>query len=278
MARKTFIGDIHSAADDLRVLLSDPVIRDSQIIFLGDYIDGQDQRRFSDHVETNALDPLGVLDILMTRVNECGDVALLGNHDELWVETAKGDRDNYQMWQRKSNGQLQSKLGIQETSLAAVSAALCRKPLRKYTEFLDQMPLEWEDHNILAVHAGLNWQHSLRKQRDDDLLNIRRNYLFRNAHDQKKWHRNELGKVIVTGHTPVQHLEGTGKPGYLKMQASAHDVPRYLINSGSRSLAYDSGITALTLDKSGAIVQSKRVVKGRLYPGEQVMTEDLVSN
>lgn len=40
MAEYTFIGDIHSAADDLAVLLADTSITKTRLIFLGDYIDG----------------------------------------------------------------------------------------------------------------------------------------------------------------------------------------------------------------------------------------------
>lgn len=46
MAEYTFIGDIHSAADDLAVLLADTSITQTRLIFLGDYIDGTAGRHF----------------------------------------------------------------------------------------------------------------------------------------------------------------------------------------------------------------------------------------
>ncbi|GEO70390.1 metallophosphoesterase [Levilactobacillus acidifarinae] len=275
MTKITFVGDIHSAADDLRALLRDPVIRKNQIIFVGDYIDGQAKRRFSDHTETNRLDPLGVLDILMARVAR-GDVALLGNHDELWVETARQNADDYLLWQHKSGHQLADQLGIHATKLAAVAAALNRKPLRKYTEFLANLPLTWENAHLFAVHAGLNWHRALDRQRPEDLLDIRGPYFYQNT-TKDKWHANQLGKIIITGHTPVQKLTGTGV-GYLKMQANAHDVPRYLINAGSRSKHFDGGISALTLTATGQFVQEKRAIKGHLYDGNQRVTEKMIRN
>lgn len=277
MAKITFVGDIHSAADDLRVLLTDPTIRHSRLIFVGDYIDGQDQRRFSNHVEHTQLDPLGVLDILMTRVTRYGDVALLGNHDELWVETARKNATDYKLWRHKSGHQLAQQLGIHATKLSAVAAALHEKPLRKYTDFLASLPLTWENDTLFAVHAGLNWHRTLQRQRTKDLLDIRGPYFYQNAAKPTKWHKNRLGKIIITGHTPVQKLCATGY-GYLKMQANDHDTPRYLINGGSRSKRFDSGISALTLTSSGRFVQEKRVIKGHLYDGHQKVTEKMISD
>lgn len=276
MTKITFIGDIHSAADDLQVLLRDPVICQNKIVFIGDYIDGKAKRHFSDHTETNVLDPLGVLDILMDRVARCGDVALLGNHDELWVATAKQDGDGYAEWREKAGHQLADKLGITATKLVAVAAALNAKPLRRYTQFLESLPLTWSNDRIVAVHAGLNWRRPFRRQRKRDLLAIRGDYYFEGRGKHEQWHHNDLGKIIVTGHTPVQRL-GVHSHGYIKMQANAHDVPRYLINDGSRSKRFDSGIFALTLNGSGKIVQTKKVINGVLYDGEQKVTEAMVS-
>lgn len=78
----TFIGDIHSASDDLKVLLNAINTEEDRLIFLGDYIDGTATRHFSKHEETQLIDPLGVLDILMNRVNQHSDIVLLGNHDD----------------------------------------------------------------------------------------------------------------------------------------------------------------------------------------------------
>lgn len=277
MTKVTFIGDIHSAVDDLQALLRDPVIRDNRIVFIGDYIDGQAKRRFSDHTETNELDPLGVLDLLMARVHQHGDVALLGNHDELWVKTAQGHGAAYAEWREKSDGQLQTKLGIHATDLATVAASLNEKPLRKYTRFLESLPLVWETEKLYAVHAGLNWQRPLDQQRKRDLLDIRGDYYFQTPTDTHRWHHNDLGKIIVSGHTPVQHLGARGH-GYLVMRASAHDLPRYLINAGSRSKLFDGGLFALTLSKAGHVVQMKRAIKGQLYDGQSLVTEKMISD
>lgn len=74
----TFIGDIHSAADDLAVLLADPEVTATRLIFLGDYIDGTAARYFGHATESAPLAPLKVLTMVRKRVREYGDVALLG--------------------------------------------------------------------------------------------------------------------------------------------------------------------------------------------------------
>ncbi|MGP4116323.1 metallophosphoesterase [Levilactobacillus zymae] len=278
MENFTFIGDVHGAAADLRVLLTDPVVAASRLIFLGDYIDGRTTRRFSDHVESVVRDPLGVLRIIQDRVTHHGDVALLGNHDDFWVQTARRDELTYQTWKINHGVQTWRQLGIRSTRLARVSAALTHGPLRPFTDFLTHLPLTWETDQLFAAHAGIDWDRPANDQRRDDLLWIRDDYYFRDAaHHDLGWHPNTLGKVMVTGHTPVQTLQGPGQAGYLKMQATANDVPRYLIDAGSHTDAYDGGILALTLTAGGQLVQTVRAVKQHLTPGEQPLSEAAVS-
>ncbi len=64
----TFIGDIHSAADDLAVLLADPEVTATRLIFLGDYIDGTAARYFGHATESAPLAPLKVLTMVRKRV------------------------------------------------------------------------------------------------------------------------------------------------------------------------------------------------------------------
>ncbi|GEO69081.1 metallophosphoesterase [Levilactobacillus acidifarinae] len=278
MENFTFVGDVHGAASDLRVLLTDPVVAASRLIFLGDYIDGRTTRRFSDHVESVLRDPLGVLTLIKERVTQHGDVALLGNHDDFWLQTARRDDLTYQTWKINHGVQTWRQLGIHSTRLNRVSAALNHEPLRQFTEFLAQCPLTWETDHLFAVHAGIDWHRSVNDQCRDDLLWIRGDYYFRDdAHRDLGWHPNDLGKVMVTGHTPVQTLQGPGKAGYLKLQANDHDVPRYLIDAGSHTDAYDGGVLALTLTPGGQLVQAVRAVKQRLYSGTQPLSEAMVN-
>ncbi|WP_125767535.1 metallophosphoesterase [Lapidilactobacillus wuchangensis] len=277
MRNLTFIGDIHSAAADLTALLADPVIAASQIVFLGDYIDGLSERKFTNHIEHCSVEPLRTLAIIRNRVMNHHDVALLGNHDDFWVQTAMKNDHDFRMWAANGGQATWPELGIEQSDLISVARALNQPPLQEYTDFLSQLPLTWQNETIFAVHAGLHWHDNLKQQSRDDLIWIRDDYYFADGQRPSTWHTNDLGKVLVTGHTPVQTLVGCGY-GYLEMKASIHDVPRYLIDSGSRSGAYDGGIFALTLTPTGTEVQLKRAIKEKLYDGNQFITEAEVAD
>lgn len=259
----TFIGDTHSAADDLKALLQAKAIQNSRLVFLGDYIDGRASRNGSSHPD--ALEPLAVLDIIMTRVNEYGDIALLGNHDDFWLQTAYGNDLSYQTWRLNGGARTWRQLGIHSSNLTVVADALKHDPLSRYTKFLAQLSLTWENNTMLAMHAGIDWAYPFDQQVRDDLLWIRDDYYF----DQnRKWHRNLTKKVMITGHTPVQTIHDDGY-GFIKMQADEQDVPRYLIDAGSRSGAQNGGIFALTLSEDGAVIAKNWVVNGQLLDGNQ---------
>lgn len=277
MKKFTFIGDVHSAADDLEALLTDSVIKNTQLIFLGDYIDGMSTRYFSNTKENMLIEPLKVLDIIKQRVEQYGDIALKGNHDDFWIKTSLGDEYSAKLWAINGGKQTWRKLGIHSSNPNAVSLALNSGDLKQYTEFLASLPLIWQNSDILAVRAGIYWDNNLNEQSDDDLMWIRDDYYFNDVKNPTGWHKNLLNKVIVTGHTPVQTIQGMGI-GYIKMQADSEDVPRYLIDSGSRSGAYDGGIFALTLDEVGNEVQMKKAIKGKLYDGNERIEEAMIQD
>jgi len=257
----TFIGDIHSAADDLEVLLRAVDLQDSRLIFLGDYIDGLSTRDGTQRNDT--LEPLKVLDIIINRVNDHDDIALLGNHDDFWLQTAYGDNLSYQTWRLNGGKSTWRRLGIYSNSPISIADSLNKEPLNRYTKFLAQLSLKWSTEYLLAVHAGINWEYPLNQQVRDDLLWIRDEYYFS---QNKTWHNNMTKQIIVTGHTPVQTMADNGY-GFIKMQAGAQDTPRYLIDAGSRSGAKNGGIFALTLSDKGEVVAKNWVINQQLLDG-----------
>lgn len=263
LSKYTFIGDIHSAADDLAILLQAESLKNSRLIFLGDYIDGRSTRMGTQ--QTDSIDPLAVLDLIMERVNEHHDIALLGNHDDFWLQTAYGDDFSYQNWRVNGGSHTWRKLGIHSSNFIVVADALRREPLHQYTHFLAQLPLTWSNDYMLAVHAGINWAYPLNQQIRDDLLWIRDDYYFGHA---RSWHSNQTNRIIITGHTPVQTIANNGY-GYIKMQANDQDCPRYLIDAGSRSGAKNGGIFALTLSETGDVLAKDWVVKQHLFNGDK---------
>ena len=257
----TFIGDIHSAADDLEVLLQASDLQNSRLIFLGDYIDGLSTR---DGTQCNdTLEPLKVLDIIMNRVNDHDDVAILGNHDDFWLQTAYDDNLSYQTWRLNGGESTWRHLGIYSNSPISVIDALNKEPLNRYTKFLAQLPIRWSTEHLLAVHAGINWDYLLEQQVRDDMLWIRDEYYFE---ANKKYHQNMTDLIIITGHTPVQSIKNDGY-GFIEMQANLTDRPRYLIDAGSRSGAKNGGIFALTLSDTGEVITKNWVINRQLLDG-----------
>lgn len=252
--KTTFIGDIHAAATDLAVLLTAPNLAQQQLVFLGNYIDS---------AVSSASAPLRVLELVRQQVITKHAVALLGNHDDFWVQTAAGNELAYETWKLNHGQATWQQLGITATDLTTVQAQLNQPPLAKYTQFLKHLPLMWQNQHFLAVHAGINWQLTLQQQTRHDLTWIQDSYFFDDPANPTNWHRNQSKKIMITGHTPVQTLT-TGHRHYLKMQADATDLPRYNIDAGSGSDLPASGILGLTLTATGAESALDFVTKGQL--------------
>ncbi|MCT3310636.1 metallophosphoesterase [Lactiplantibacillus pentosus] len=273
MAEYTFIGDIHSAADDLAVLLADTSITQTRLIFLGDYIDGTAGRHLGHLTQPAPLDPLGVIAQVQQRVRDYGDVALCGNHDDFWVQTAHGDDEAAATWVLNGGHRTWRKLGIYTSNLNTVRRALNQEPLLAATKFLASLPMIWQQGHLVAMHAGVDWRWPLAQQTRDTLLWIRDDYYFDGGGQP---HRNLFDRVLVTGHTPVQSFENP-QMGYVKLQADAEDTPRYVIDGGSRSGLFDGGICALTLTTQGKVARMKRVINRKIYDGQQLVTPEMVS-
>lgn len=268
----TFVGDIHSAYDDLLVLMAQLDQPDNRFIFIGDYIDGLPLQHFAAGEQPRDLAPLAVLDLVMTRVRQSGDVALLGNHDDFWLGTAQGDAQAYATWHLNGGQTTWPLLGLPDDAVALANM-LNRPPFKPYTDFLATLPLFWQTGDLLAVHAGINWQYPLNQQVRDDVLWLRDDYFYASQQptfheamaqnlDWPVYHPNDTNKVIVTGHTPVQTLNRNRT--LLKMQHDPTDTPRYLIDGGSRSGVATAGITALTLSDAGDFLGGYTVINRQL--------------
>ncbi|MDR3190718.1 MAG: metallophosphoesterase [Lactobacillaceae bacterium] len=268
------ISDIHGNFTDLQKFdnyLTDDVIP----VFLGDY--------FDDFGKTQ---PLQVLDYIRDKVENHNGIALLGNHDDFWLQTVAGDERGYRNWRRNGGTQTWEDLGIRDTSFTGVREFILAN-LSDYTEFLASLPLTYSDAHRIYVHAGLNWQYPLSEQTREDLLWIRNDYYYTLEMNQimNKYHFNALfqavgqtitstdyasfrespfhvnttGKVIVSGHTPTYLITGDLAMPIVKMQHDSLDVPRYVIDGGSpyRSSAPE-GINLLGLDDEGNEILNTR--------------------
>lgn len=189
------VGDIHGRLDLLDRLLDAidayEVARpgvESQMIFLGDYIDrGPDSR--------------GVIERLLTGLpHGIAPHFLRGNHEAIMLSCLKGPK-MFVNW--AANGGLTTlrSYGVQAT-LASNGPDLIRQ-LRdnlpeSHLEFLRGLKTTIEIGDYFFVHAGVRPGVPLHSQAAEDCLFIREKFLK---------HRGSFGKVVVHGHTPVAEPE-----------------------------------------------------------------------
>jgi serine/threonine protein phosphatase 1 len=188
------VGDIHGRLDLLDQLLIkiDADLAAHKIdraihVFLGDYID-------------RGPESATVLERLIRRGQSHETICLLGNHEACLLEFL----DNPAMlapWGQ--NGGLTTLLsyGLRPTfqagpeEQAELSAALGEVMPASHRQFLTGLPLSFTCGDFFFVHAGVRPGTPLSRQRDEDLLWIRGEFLQ---------HEAPFEKVIVHGHTPVR--------------------------------------------------------------------------
>jgi serine/threonine protein phosphatase 1 len=188
------VGDIHGRADLLARLLSqidahlarNPVSRPIEV-FLGDYVDrGPDSRR--------------VIDLLIKRHEARETIYLKGNHETYFIEFLR-DPKILDIWRRYGGLQtllsygmspnLRSKPEQQEELARSFARILPNDHFR----FLSQLRTNFTCGDFLFVHAGVQPRIPLDRQREEDLLWIREDFLESD---------DDFGKYIVHGHTPVR--------------------------------------------------------------------------
>ncbi|MBB4379912.1 serine/threonine protein phosphatase 1 [Bradyrhizobium sp. Rc3b] len=187
------IGDVHGRADLLQSLLT---VIDVDLarsaperaiqVFLGDYVDrGPDSR--------------GVLDLLIERSKTHETVCLKGNHEIFLLEVLK-DPARLQEWRHYGGLLTLVSYGITPTMNPSAEQqvelieGLQRALPPEHLAFLQQLPSSFTCGDFFFVHAGVKPGVPLERQKDEDLLWIREEFL---ASEER------FGKYIVHGHTPV---------------------------------------------------------------------------
>lgn len=174
------IGDIHGCVDELSCLLDSlsPAAGDT-VAFVGDYID-------------RGPDSCGVVTLLRTwrASTPARTVFLKGNHEDMALSFLGRQGHWGEAWYRNGGVAALRSWGIDPDLPAAEIAA--RLPAEDLA-FLDGLETShrWGDH--LLVHAGIRPGVPWAKQRVEDLLWIREEFLD---------HPHDLGAVVVFGHTP----------------------------------------------------------------------------
>jgi serine/threonine protein phosphatase 1 len=187
------IGDIHGCADLLEGLLQQidmdctlyPANRPI-VVFLGDYID-----RGPASSE--------VLDLLLGCERTKEAVFLKGNH-ETYVHRFLSEPAVLDDWRQCGGLETLVSYGLkpsinpdvpEQTKLAEEFAKTIPK---RHLKFLESLNLSFSCGDYLFVHAGIRPGVPLRKQREEDLLWIREEFLSS---------EQQFEKFVVHGHTPV---------------------------------------------------------------------------
>jgi serine/threonine protein phosphatase 1 len=191
------VGDIHGRVDlliDALDRIDDdihrrPISRTIEV-FLGDYIDrGPDSKSVIDH--------------LAVRMVRRHAICLRGNHEQL-LEQFLRDPEAIRDWVQLGAMQTLASYGIALTDRSnritpfALQQQFLRRFPRTHELFLQCLRDSFSCGDFLFVHAGIRPGVPLARQDPEDLRWIREEFLQSSV---------DHGKIVVHGHTPVNHPE-----------------------------------------------------------------------
>ena len=187
------VSDIHGCADQLAKVfaaidhhLSRAKPKRPIHVFLGDYIDrGPASRQ--------------VIDILIDRGRRHETIFLKGNHEVMLFDLLGGP-EIFPTFKQYGGIQTLLSYGLapsvnpdREEQLALVGA-LAQKIPNRHRDFFSSLRSKFACGDFLFVHAGVKPGIPLPRQKEEDLLWIRDEFLSSDK---------DFGKFIVHGHTPV---------------------------------------------------------------------------
>jgi serine/threonine protein phosphatase 1 len=191
------IGDIHGRLDLLDELLarisSDIALRPTArplYVFLGDYID-----RGSASRET--------IDRLIEHGNTHESVFLKGNHELIAIKCLS-DRGLFDQWLRLGGLETLVSYGVPAETLAngkqiaELQSAFHGALPQAHFRFFRDLKNSFECGDFFFAHAGVKPDVELSRQKENDLLWIRGEFLTS---------KDDFGKIIVHGHTPTHEIE-----------------------------------------------------------------------
>ena len=188
------VGDIHGRADLLEQMIAkitrdlDPALAKGCLtVTLGDYVDRGPESRM-------------VVDRLADNPFPTAFIALKGNHEVL-LERFLSDPSTVQLWRNLGGLETLHSYGVdvsrvmRGTGYEEAAAALRDRLPRKHLEFLQRLGTSLSAGGYFLCHAGVRPGIPLAQQSEDDLLWVRDDFLDS---------RDDFGKVVVHGHTPVE--------------------------------------------------------------------------
>ena len=191
------IGDIHGRLDLLNELLarigSDIALRPTVrplYVFLGDYID-----RGSASRET--------IDRLIEHGKTHESVFLKGNHELIAIKCLS-DRGLFDQWLRLGGLETLVSYGVAAETLAngkqiaELQSAFHGALPQAHFRFFRDLKNSFECGDFFFAHAGVKPNVELSRQKENDLLWIRGEFLTS---------KDDFGKIVVHGHTPAREIE-----------------------------------------------------------------------
>jgi serine/threonine protein phosphatase 1 len=222
------VSDIHGcakllanvfAAVDLHLSRAEPV-RGALHVFLGDYID-----RGPDSCQT--------IDMLIDRSRRHECIFLKGNHEALLLDIL-GEAGGLETWKYYGGFQTLISYGIAppmkpdpDEQKQLVSELVDKIP-DSHRRFFDNLRPSFSCGDFFFSHAGVRPGVSLRRQREEDLLWIRDEFLES---------ERDFGKFVVHGHTPVPSPDIRSNRINIDTGAYATGVLTLLIIEGERMFA-----------------------------------------
>jgi len=189
------VGDIHGRADLLAETIGriEDDLRRRPInyaveVYLGDYIDrGPDSK--------------GVLDQLAVRLVRQHAICLRGNHEAILERFLWDDPETIHHWIQLGALQTLASYGVVPRTRAGTTPYELRQSLldafpRTHELFLQCLRSSFVCGNFLFVHAGIRPGIPMEQQDPEDLRWIRDEFLNSTQ---------DHGKLVVHGHTPVDH-------------------------------------------------------------------------
>jgi serine/threonine protein phosphatase 1 len=208
------VGDIHGRVDLLDAVLK-RIETDSEKnpipvaieVYLGDYVDRGPASR-------------DVIDRLVARNRTFRGVFLKGNH-ESYLTGFAANPSILDEWRQFGGLETLRSYGLVPSphtgadAQARLAASFRRALPASHRGFLNNLRLSFTCGDFFFVHAGVRPGIPLAKQREEDLLWIRQDFLL---------HEEEFSKIIVHGHTPL--LDPDIRPNRINIDTGAYATGR----------------------------------------------------
>jgi serine/threonine protein phosphatase 1 len=193
------IGDLHGRLDLFRILIkqleADVAARGnmpSRIILLGDLIDRGPYSR-------------DLLELIRRMQVQNADrfVVLCGNHEEMLLASADGNASAQRLWLDNGGDATLRSYGIDQAEFLSLTSeqrggVLSRVVGAETLTWLAALPVHFRSGGYFFCHAGIRPGISLDKQRREDLLWIREDFVSSNRRH---------GVVVVHGHSETADVE-----------------------------------------------------------------------